>query len=506
MGILIIAMLLGIAALASVPLECTDLAKVACRPGDRSDGTGTRYSRSAVTQRSMKAELAMRAKLPGLVSDFMKEPGSLFLRNIAAEQFGIDSEDCDSSDKTVSQKCQSIVNEGMVELVANSLFENAGPAKSRPVGLMGVDSIIGHKKYTEFAKGLYLEWMKQSSDQERTGPIVDRVFEDILKDYPAFIDSLPLDEQMKKKMKAKIASIDTEIKPSCSDIGGFNYNVDPNAFYFPTTQEVHFCPGTLMNTDSEFTIATALGHELGHALDGCFIAMDGGVYSYPANDPLQLTYPIPNVVSCLRGATSLDIQSRAAWTEAQGVGGGAQGPGAPRSYKYNSGSGKYGSKAPKSAAFDLTNCVQNDQIAEGVSDWIGAELAARYIKRRAEQLKLTEQNRRDGWANANAHLCDWKIPSTTYDTHSSGEKRINAILMMNPSIRTQMSCPPDSKPENYAYCDPNAPVLRGGYGTFDSPSGGNIGVPMNLEVIIDDESEATTESGPVIKRGKREDK
>ena len=265
----------------------------------------------------------------------------------------------------------------------------------------------------------------------------------------------------------------------------------PNAYYTPADNTFRYCNGFLLQSQSEFTIASVVAHELAHSVDPCLVGIGPEDFRFRYSEPgdreqSEREYPMPGLLSCLRDERSVG----AMFLEP-----GAEGEPRPdprarleelraKVKELNQRILKKGqTPEQKEELRDEKNLVlakiarietrlreqgpeergpmpdpeqpafcRDDQIGEAVSDWFSAEVMPEYI--RTAYPKLTHSQRRVGYSNIFRALCPpGGLPpeEQEFDVHPNPERRANQLLLASPKVRRQMGCPVTAPP-GVKYC------------------------------------------------------
>lgn len=192
---------------------------------------------------------------------------------------------------------------------------------------------------------------------------------------------------------------------------------------------VTIAPGAYLENSSLFYLMQTLAHEMGHAIGPCGIVDSPFIFSYSntqSKDQCFAENPFVEVLECLRLDTSVGAERRGLNAFSKGK---------------------------------KIFCNGTDQINEAFSDWIAAEVLAKYIEKIIADLNLTQLQIRNGYANASRDSGFLLGKNTDIGKdyngedllhHPKSELRVNRIILANPKIREQMGCPPLD--EQLTYC------------------------------------------------------
>jgi len=496
----------------SASIECKNLYAATCIPTTRDDGTGISYSPGDTKDRLDRAAAVSKDKLMAEVRKFLGDENNEHLRDLILKAQNLDEDICEEPHERA--RCNEAAQQGLFELVRKAMFGPGHSGDHRSYKLEDIAPVVLNARFQEMVTRVSDDLENSVLKPDDWTRIKDKVFPRVKDQVIARLETLPIEEKVKKRMIAKIKNI-RYMGNDCSKLGENTMN--PGAFYQPAQNGVYLCKGNLLSTTSEFAIVQALAHEIGHAIDPCNIAApDAGIHNYVVNDPnrhWEDQYPIPGLAKCLRGSDSarstVNPVPKPPMPTAPGgfytgpyttYPGGQYGQPAPmppqqptpfkgkakqRQVQYPAGQpgppyvqgpysvgippeyagyfgGQGGAAAPPVAEdphaahshrFDASSCTATEQLGEAVPDWLAAEVLPRYM---SAHHKLTPEQYRAGYSNAWSWNCEKNYKGD--QRHPATETRTNAILAANPEVRKQMDCAPDTS--KFRYCS----------GTADDPA------------------------------------
>lgn len=422
---LVVGMGLSTVAVAADSNLCEEMAQYSCKPGTYSDGTGS------ITRTTDKAQPRGLSKqfqdaldketrtLQLNFQNYLKDPNNVYFKKIAIAALGLnDSADCQSENKVA--QCNAKVVEGLVHLARKRISGDFAPAADgtpKRLDLGSAKYIINDDGFKSIADESSRRLSVGNVDPERLKNIRDKMFPQIKALLVKKVSELPIDETQKKNMVDKIKGIRFG-NGDCSDYApGAAEAYVPNASYSPTEQSFTVCKGFLASGRSDFNMAMIMGHELSHSIDPCHISYgpEGVGLNYSSNQgikKMETEYPIKGLLTCLRSEKSAHAQRYAAPQETDEF------------------------------------CDGGDQINESVADWFGDDIMAEYISKNYPE--LTQAQWREGVANVFRPMCmEGGYPE--FNEHPTTERRVDAVLLVNPKVRAQMGC---TKPQSkYVNCD-----------------------------------------------------
>lgn len=466
-------LLFSVPSFADVSPLCNDLARFACAPGSYKDGTGEIKSESEISRFMSSYAEKSRAVLHDRFQKLLSSPENSYFKDVAIAGLGLkNSPQCSSSSPDDISACRENLLDGLTMLAQKQALGPLMPRTGleRPGNLRDLNYIIQNNSYQKVIQELNDQVQKDLGNAEMTKKIQDKIFPQVKQLIIARLKQLSIPDEQRNLMISKVNSISFE-GTSCGELRGGRGRSNgevvasllvPNAFYDPARNIFKHCSGYLLQSTSEFDIANTIAHELSHSIDPCNLARgpaDMG-FKYSTDQDLkkmESEYPIKNIIQCLRDERSIGASNPSSMEDKYGetMGGGMLGfpmPEEPSEYKDSSTSIRRGRppRGPKKASF-----CDGDQIGESFADWMAVEILPTYMEK---NYKLTTEQYRNGYANANRLLCSIQPGEggNIGDEHPSAENRINKIILVNPKVRAQMGCPA-KHPEN-AYCDSERPI------------------------------------------------
>lgn len=440
---------------------CSDLARFACAPGSYKDGTGEIKSESEISKFMSAYAEESRTILRDRFQKILSGSENSYFKDVAIAGLGLkNSPRCTSTASDDVASCRETLIDGLTTIAQKQALGPLMPQTglARAGNLRDLEYITQNSAYQKVIRELNNRVQKELGNPEMSKKIQDKVFPKIKELIVARLKQLSIPDVQRNLMISKLNSISFE-GTSCEEFGGKNSRSNaevvssllvPNAFYDPSRNTFKLCSGYLLQSTSEFQIATTIAHELTHSIDPCYIARgpeDMGFKYSNSQDlkKMESEYPIKNIIQCLRDSRSVGAQSS-----------GLASPGVPvKTGPYGAtidadGYSAGGSGMQNQPVVKKSFC-EGDQIGESVADWMAVEVLPKYI---AENFKLTTEQYRIGYANARRLICRLDREDTNhfgFDEHPTTENRINKIILVNPKVRAQMGCP-EKHPE-FIYCD-----------------------------------------------------
>lgn len=478
--VFVVAFLISLSAFAEVSPLCNDLAKFACAPGSYKDGTGEIKSESEVSNFMSSYAEKLRTALRSRFDKLLNDPASSYFKDVALAGLGLkNSPQCTSSEPSEIASCRKNLLDGLTTLAQKYSLGPLMPRTGleRQGNLKELYYIIRNNQYQKVILELNDQVQKDLGNPEMAKKIQDKIFPKIKDLIIARLRQLSIPDEQRRLMINKVNSISFE-GTNCEELGGQDGRgrsngeavsslLVPNAFYDPLRIIFKLCSGYLLQSTSEFQIATTIAHELSHSIDPCNVAWGpadmGFKYSTQTDlKKMEREYPIKNVIQCLRDKRSIgarhfssddkdsDDSSECPSCSASSMRKLDMNNLMPQSGRVgeNGGGSMPKNQSPKKVSF-----CQDDQIGESFSDWMAAEVLPTYME---QNHKLTTQQYRNGYANARRIACSVQADDEDRGVHPPSENRINKIILVNPKVRAQMGCP-SKHPEN-VYCDSEKPI------------------------------------------------
>lgn len=482
----VIAFLISPAVFADVSPLCNDLARFACAPGSYKDGTGEIKSESEISRFMSSYAEKSRTTLRSRFDKLFNDPVNSYFKDVAIAGLGLkNSPQCASSEPREISACRENLLDGLTTIAQKQALGPLMPRTGleRQGNLKDLNYIIKNNAYQKVIQELNDQVQKDLGNPEMNRKIQDKVFPKIKDLIIARLKRLSIPDEQRNLMISKVNSISFE-GTSCEEVGGGRWGrsngevvsslLVPNAFYDPQRNIFKLCSGYLLQSTSDFQIATTIAHELSHSIDPCNVARGpadmGFKYSNPQDlKKMEQEYPIKNVIQCLRDRRSIGAINFNSPDPNQNDPGACPGcsaggmtsmpyvvvnknssmPMPSGQYGGMGGGGSSGRENPKADFCD------GDQIGESFSDWMAVEVLPVYIE---QNYRLTIEQYRLGYANARRLICSVQEDGgrSNRDEHPAIENRINKIILVNPKVRAQMGCP-SKHPEN-AYCDSETPI------------------------------------------------
>lgn len=444
---------------------CQNLADLSCAPGAFKDGTGETTSESA---RLRQVSDFMKKIEEGLETDFSKvvnDPKEASFTQQAIQGLGLKEDpECKSKKRIEIASCRKKVVEG---LTLTAYREIAGNELERPIDRLGNLKRLEAIQYGKTFRSVADKYHRQVGDSFWYGEIAKRVHDQIFPQLKNLllerIEKMKLSAEDKKSLSDRIKAVELdqirceseikneaeeEYKPRMSQL------VSPDLFF--EKNKVRLCEGIFLQTSSEFTIASILGHEISHALGPCAIA-DGRPSTY---QELVENHPLKSLISCITSPRSLGLKILTKPSP---------------------------SKKPGGHVKDEEFCPAR-YVDEALSDWMMTEVLPMYVAK----FKLSKEQYRVGYSNAHRTVCtsseaekksDWGEEESEHPLTSD---RINRMLLAHPKVREQMGC--KSKLVAADYCDgerkPTAPSEA--FETTPARSAASVRSGIRVDVLFGD--------------------
>lgn len=488
---------------------CEDLAKATCAPGRYDDGTGVVRSERDVQDKLTEYANQIKPEIDQQVRRVFEQTDGTHFKQKAIAALGLNALPvCQSRHPAMILQCETNAIEGVSELIQNttikSLLPNAG--NNRVGNLEELAYITRDNRYLSIVQNINEKLNKDLIDQSKVDKIKNQIFPNVKK---AMIDRLRQLNIPSEKLNFMINKINGNVfaGANCTEEEGGDVASNVllnNANYTPMNETIRFCSGLLLQSDSEFTIAGILAHELAHSIDPCNINKGPADYGFHYTDEkdiakCQTEYPLSNVIQCLRSPRSVaarnytaernflmqqqQMQMQQMMQAQQLAGRGLSAPNSPNSRPpINLGggigggmSGYYGAMGVSAAnpAPTIPNFCEEDQIGESFSDWMMAEALPLYMEKNH---RLSKEQFQIGYSNVfrtfctNANYTD-QARQDYVGKHPIKQDRYNKITLSNPKIREQMGC--QAANPNAVYCD--------NVSTYSDSLGGNpVYIPSGL--------------------------
>lgn len=476
---------------------CKDLATFACSPGGHNDGTGATKSEKELAKQTNDYAAKTTEKLNAKFGQVVDDPKNEYFKNLALAGLGLkNSPQCNSEDAADVAGCRENLIDGLTMWAHRASGSSAGASPLGKIGnIEGMSTVLQNSGFQKVWKDMNAEAEKDLGMEKDAQKIKDKVFPQIKDLIVARLEKMEIPDKQKKFMISKVNAIEFE-GTNCNE-GPNGATVaslyTPNAFYNPKSNTFKYCSGYLMQSNSEFSMAAVIAHELGHSIDPCNIAegpKDFG-FKYSSDDisKMEKEYPIKGLISCLRDKRSAGarnfmvaplIKSMAPYGS---MGKDRSGEDEEELLKFTpshrgnhrhggeggmarSAGGSGGGERPKA------NFCKDDQIGESFSDWLSAEVTPDYI---ASNHKLSAKQMQLGYSNTRRGVCrQTPDDESNTDEHPSDTIRYNKIMLANPKVREQMGCPKDNPDARYCKGDGS----DGAGADSDSEVREEKGVPM----------------------------
>lgn len=417
----------------------------------------------------------------GEFQKLLKDSSHGLLRRQAFSAFGLsNSPECKGGLENLSQACLNLMSkeltreakltfsQGPMDMSLYSMSALAVHSGSKAQSRLRDRMLLQDSPYFQRVVASFEQKLRDSAAQsELAQKIEKKIFPKVRDLLIKKIEALVPDPKMRSLMRDKLLAIEYE-GVSCS-IGEGNQPplifqlLEPNARYQPHNNKFSICRGFLLRTSSEFALVHTIAHELAHSIDPCVLTLsplpplEQGSSEKPLGS--DQWYPIPGLLSCLRGEQS--VHAKRVYRNL----------GAPsEGYFVSQPQAQYpasGSSAPPplkdTACQDQVTANnqiyhQHDQIGEAYSDWLATEILPEYIGKNFP--KLSQERLRMGYSNVWRMTCSpeesfraknsgLRRRVVSLDIHPDTSLRANRILLVQPQIRKQMGCPETMKTAIY---------------------------------------------------------
>jgi hypothetical protein len=437
---------------------CNDLHKLACAPGNYDDGTGSAHRPNDEQEKTIAKKLSKNAYQR--FHDELAKPDKGYLRKIALSATGLSvAPQCDGADEQPSADCLDRLSQGAADIVIKYVngtppsFKGESPASGK---FKDVSFLMASDEFQDIKASLLKDARSSVASEVQEKKIALDIFPKIQKLLMDRLDEMVANSDLRKRLKEKVGAIKFSGQ-DCGDSSGQNAIAEvltSNAFYSPLSNTFKYCAGFNNMSTSAFTISFIIAHELTHSIDPCGITIGPSDYAFQYKGNLtrgqaEKSFPIGQVISCLRNADSIGATSKGLSSSSTGSPSGSY-PSNYATYNSNYGVyGNYGSTSLNPSDQPFTNFCDNDQITESFADWMAMEIVPDYIEKNYGNLSLTQK--RLGYSNIYRTLC--QADDRVYSgTHPTTELRANAIGLVHPKVRQQMGC--KNPPTQYKYCPP----------------------------------------------------
>lgn len=460
---------------------CRDLYSATCSPGENQDPTGKARPRGFPLFERQAVERATSVEVGKLVKTTLAKSSSQNFYEVALEAYGLDGlPDCRDQN---SPACKDRVAKAIEDQLYHEVYYSELDSPSKVLEMKDLASTAFLSEHPVMAKmrtSLKDVISQQLDKQDVANKVEKEIFPKLKEIFVEWLrENLP-ESEVRSNLIFKIKHIEFNGFDCSPD--GQNLSVDllPNANYHNIGNRINYCSGSLLFTDSVFSIVSTLAHEMGHAIDPCNIQyyIERRKFSYEGKtqEEKEQEYPFAGLISCLRGQDSVGAQFYKASPPSKLNPQTSQG-------QSDSPSSSVGSQ--QEAEFNFCDeyqegvCVSSDQIGESVSDWFAAEILPRYMDKYYSGFK--EDQFRNGYINVFRQFCSpsrFKNQNEGFDVHPELERRVNAILLTNPRVQKHLGC--SSEGLKAKYCglshDRDSSISDSEVkdsGSFDSPNSGS---------------------------------
>ena len=424
---------------------CDSLIRATCAPGSYKDVSGSIKSATEMQKIGSNFREKSHEYLSEKFKAALENPENAYFKELVLSGLGLKNTSvCLSSAEEDKKNCQDNLLDGLTGLAEKQALGNSFATGALRGGLNAIGQIISDETYRKILDEYTQRAKPELSNPEMEKKVEQKIFPAVRNAIVERIGRLEISDEKKKFLIDKIKGIkyagsncEAQVKGTYDEHGRkISGLFMPGAFYNPDRNSFTFCSAELLVSSSEFEIAFVIGHELGHAIDPCRISRGPEDLGFKYSDlkdegKMADEFPFPNIVKCLEDLRSVQAKKV---QPASGLNNGQYGPPIP----------------------DPNSFCNNDQIAESFADWMGAEILPRYIEK---NFSPTPEQYREGYANTMRTLCWLDSEGLYYEdkgVHPMTSKRVDKVLLVNPTIRKQMGCA-ESHPTN-AYCSTEKPL------------------------------------------------
>lgn len=494
------------------PSLCEDLYSFSCSPGKWDDGTGPATDQAEVDEKVARLKRQWQAKAKKEYLELLQKPGSKYLRKIALSAYGLTQAPACRSKVKQAAACDNVLATSLARQSIRNLFPR-GPAGQegrggpKPKRLRDLDLLLQNAAFRRTETKLSRELKEKLRNPAMERKLEKKIFPRVQKLLASLLRRKVQDPNVAEILATKVEAIEFAgtscANPTPPDATGKSYDPSlaallvPNAYYTPADNTFRYCNGFLLQSQSEFQIASVVAHELAHSVDPCLVSIGPEDFRFRYSEPAdrvrsEKEYPLPGLVSCLRDERSVgaaylepgqgeprpdprarleELRARVKELNREIVKKG-QSPEKreelrdektlilakiarieARLREPGPGPGPGEGEGPPLPDPEQPAFCRDDQIGEAVSDWFSAEIVPEYI--RTAYPKLNASQRRVGYSNVFRALCPpGGLPpeEEEFDVHPNSERRTNQLLLANPRVRRQMGCPA-SAPAGVKYCN-----------------------------------------------------
>ncbi len=439
---------------------CTDLYGPSCAPGQIQDPTGTAKTQNYFMFERAEIEKAASTDIQKIVDEALADPKNSKFIEVAIDAFGLD----DFCNPPRNADCVARLKLGLTtQLTQETIYPEV---ENRSVKLKDLSS-IGHLSEHPAMLNMRRKIGESVRAQLKKQNVQDRIENEILPRTQTLVADWVL-----KNLPAGKTRDDIYFKVNHIEFAGFDcaksanevpLDLQPNAFYSPRGNKFTYCAGSLLFTQSIFSIVRTIAHELTHSFDPCSIQfyLDSKKFSYGSTlqSDMEAKYPLTGVIACLRRKDSFAAEHFPPSTQ-----------NSTNSHSETATSKDAGSDAPsqaeeKNPPFDFCtkedgdgNIKNGDQITESIADWVAADILPDYVTNFYPT--MAESDRRLGYLNTARAYCKpshEREETTSFNPHPTWQTRMNAGLLANPKIRAQLGCHVVDPNFKYKTCHMNEP-------------------------------------------------
>lgn len=434
--------------------SCSEVTPLTCSQGELFDGTGSKKIAGFLDDK-MKDHLAevskeSEAKFHELIDNKKINNYEMEIALSATGQ-GV-TEECNSFkvDKSLTELCQKNLARALSERVISKL---TAPRQEFPRGELEDEVKL---RETAFFESVYDPIQKKLTTKlglpEASAHLAENVFPKVKEKIINIIDRSVPNEKHKQMMKEKINAIRFG-GMDCDAEQGLSSEFTTNAVYIDQSNKFYFCKGFERYGRSDFTAANVIGHEMGHAIDPCVIQKGAATFSfkYSSAKEAEKEYPFPNLVSCLRNKKSIAAKNFNDYKTADYSEYDDDYARQHLAHKSKLNHKKTVNSSDETHA-DKDFFCEKDQIGESFSDWLGTEVIAEYLNNEWKDLKPLQV--KNGLANTWRDACTPGLGLhnvKSKDVHPPTRDRLEKIIMVHPTVRARLDCPPLNKMT--MYCD-----------------------------------------------------
>lgn len=288
--------------------------------------------------------------------------------------------------------------------------------------------------------------LDEQQDLIHTTQRIQEIFSKSLSFINQFIATQISEVSVQKYLKEKINEVKFE-GINCqryADDSNHSHGSSPqNAFYNYTRNSVRYCGGLNLAGLSDYQLMYVMAHEIAHSIDPCRVAdmTETSSFSYSSLTPDLEEFPF-KVLWCLRSEKSVYAFEPSTKVEDRGHNEADLQPWQLALL----------GRSPEAKPF----CDKRDQINESFSDWMAAEVLARFMESRTE---TSRKQHIDGVAGIFRSSCNQVHQlgvsgfDRGYSEHPSTIDRLTKITLAHPKVRELLGCSLLQTDSEIQYCE-----------------------------------------------------